>query len=877
MNKLYNKIVVSFLLIILLFSHFSPLMAVAQVIDSNEEMNSELIGDEKFEEVSGEESQKLYKDEEYYEVRQKIIEKLETKDYEVISDNSLSQITKEDYDIYILEDEFQYSNELNNSLDYFGLQIRIHKIIILESLELVQFSVDDEIVGWIDSEAIESSKQDVELVEEDSEVINKEEVKESPEALVDTELIEDGLSDNNDINEENEDIINGDKEEDKEDENDTSTEIRTMSSRTVATQPTIQYRSHVEKQGWLPWVGDRVISGTLGQRLQMEAFQLKVDNANLGLRYQTRSERGDWTGWVNSDNIGGTTGERRQLEGLRIELTGQDSTKYDVYYRVHTESFGWLPWAKNGEKSGSEGFSYRVESMQVSILPKGNNSISTAGESYRYKPTPKITYRSHVQSKGWMSWVSDRSISGTSGQGLRMEAFQLNVSEGNLGVRYQTRSLNGNWSDWRANGQTGGTTNQQKQLEGIRIELTGQDSSEYDVYYRVHTEKFGWLPWAKNGDQAGTEGYNYRIESMQVTVLPKSDTTITTGKSYNVVEVPSIRYQTHVERIGWQSWVDGGQPAGTSGRGLRLEAIRLELNQSSLSGGIEYRTHIQSDGWASHSNNGSTSGTVGSRKRLEAIEIRLTGEVANQYDVYYRTHVQSEGWLGWVKNGMPSGSEGLAYRLEAIEVKLVPQGQGSPVDADAGFLRKPLIYLDAGHGGNESGAVSGGVLEKTLNLQTSKRIETLLKNMGYRVHMSRTDDSQLTLSHRAQEANRMNADIFVSVHYNAFRGTAQGIETYYYNQNGNTSNPYANSASRISNSRSLANSIHHNVLLRSGAVDRNVRTANFHVIRETHMPAVLLELGYMDHAGERAKITTASYQQRLAQGVADGINQYFRR
>lgn len=640
--------------------------------------------------------------------------------------------------------------------------------------------------------------------------------------------------------------------------------------------PIVNYRAHVQTEGWLPWVTNKETSGTLGKALRMEAFQINTSYPNLEVRHQTRSENGNWSSWQSNSQIGGTTNQKRQLEGVKFELTGLNAAKFDVYYRVHSQSFGWLPWAKNGEQSGTEGYDYRIESMEITVLPKGDTSIDTSGNPYRKLQAPEISYRTHVQTEGWLAWKKDKEVSGTIGKARRVEAFQINTNHENIGIRFQTRSINGNWTSWQSNGQVGGTTNQQRQLEGVKFELTGQDASRFDIYYRVHTQKFGWLPWTKNGEKAGTEGYNYRIEAMQVSVLPKGNTSInTSGSSYRVPAEPILRYQTHVQSVGWQQWVGENSIAGTNGRALQLEAIRVDLNDFPVSGDIEYRTHIQSKGWSSYTSGGNISGTVGNRKRLEAIEVRLTGELSKQYDVYYRSHVQSKGWLGWVRNGMSSGSEELGYRMEAVQIKIVPKGQGEPVNAKDGFVRPTLIYLDPGHGGYESGAVSGGVYEKTINLQTSKKIESILKSKGYSVYMSRDSDERLSLSQRAQEANRMNASIFISVHYNAFRGTSEGIETFYYNQSGNTINPYANNAYRINSSRNLATNIHKNVLRSSGAVDRYVRTANFHVIRETHMPAVLLELGYVDHAGERAKIKTASYQQKLAQGVAEGIDQYF--
>jgi uncharacterized protein YjdB len=78
------------------------------------------------------------------------------------------------------------------------------------------------------------------------------------------------------------------------------------------------------------------------------------------------------------------------------------------------------------------------------------------------------------------------------------------------------------------------------------------------------------------------------------------------------------------------------------------------------------------------------SGTSGEAKRLEAIEIKLTGEMAEHYDVYYRVHAQTYGWLGWAKNGESAGTSGQAKRLEGIQIVLVPKGSAAPAASYGG-------------------------------------------------------------------------------------------------------------------------------------------------------------------------------------------------
>lgn len=138
--------------------------------------------------------------------------------------------------------------------------------------------------------------------------------------------------------------------------------------------------------------------------------------------------------------------------------------------------------------------------------------------------------------------------------------------------------------------------------------------------------------------------------------------------------LPKILYSTHVQDIGWQTYVETGNIAGTSGKSKRLEAIKIKLDLGSLSGGISYSTHIQNIGWSNYVSNDVTSGTIGKSLRLEAIKIKLTGEISNYYDIYYRVHIQNYGWLDWAINDQVAGTVGGSFRIEAIEVKLCPKG-----------------------------------------------------------------------------------------------------------------------------------------------------------------------------------------------------------
>ena len=295
---------------------------------------------------------------------------------------------------------------------------------------------------------------------------------------------------------------------------------------------------------------------------------------------------------------------------------------------------------------------------------------------------PSVTYRSHVQDHGDMAWVSDGELSGTHDESRRMEAIwvKLDGAPEGSGIKYQTHVQNKGWMNWVSDGKMSGTSGESLRTEAMRIELTGKAAELFDVYYRVHVQNFGWLDWAKNGEEAGSAGWGYRMEAFEVVLKGKGEAA--PGATENPYEETLVKYSVHVQDYGDQAERHDGALAGTTGESKRLEAIKILLPTNNGKSAIQYRTHIQDIGWQGWKSNGGMSGTSGKSKRLEAIEIKLTGEMAEKYDVYYCVHAQSYGWLGWAKNGEQAGTEGFSYRLEGIRIVLVEKGGAAPAPVE---------------------------------------------------------------------------------------------------------------------------------------------------------------------------------------------------
>ena len=195
-----------------------------------------------------------------------------------------------------------------------------------------------------------------------------------------------------------------------------------------------------------------------------------------------------------------------------------------------------------------------------------------------------------------------------------------------------------------------------------------------------------------------------------------------------------------------------------------------------------------------------------------------------------------------------------------------------------------VIFLDPGHGGKDPGAQYLGLKEKDLNLQVSMQLKTKLESLGYKVIMSRSSDIDVDfITERSRMSNETNADMFISIHFNAtghgLNSGEHGIQTYTYLPTGNIpsviNKKWHDNPTRLKYSYKLGSYIHQSVLTTTHAKDAGLLAKSFAVLRETNKPAVLLELGYMDDSKESQKIRTKEYQQKLVDGITQGIQKYY--
>ncbi len=210
------------------------------------------------------------------------------------------------------------------------------------------------------------------------------------------------------------------------------------------------------------------------------------------------------------------------------------------------------------------------------------------------------------------------------------------------------------------------------------------------------------------------------------------------------------------------------------------------------------------------------------------------------------------------------------------------------------------IVIDPGHGGKDPGAVNGKTYEKNVVLAVGKYLRDNLKK-DFNVVMTRDKDEYITLGNRSKISNGVEADLFISLHVNSAKSTtANGMEVFYFSKK---SSPYAQSIAKLENDFGekygedtslivqIAGEIVHNknqeksipfaeklntdLAKKTGMYDRGIHGANFAVLRGINSPGVLVELGFIKNAGDHKKITSQSYQKKMADTIASHVRNYF--
>lgn len=239
------------------------------------------------------------------------------------------------------------------------------------------------------------------------------------------------------------------------------------------------------------------------------------------------------------------------------------------------------------------------------------------------------------------------------------------------------------------------------------------------------------------------------------------------------------------------------------------------------------------------------------KKDIDYEIVNLFGRNKSVVEVSDRLDYTARLMAAWEKANLKRKGEALKpYKYEPM---LTSKDQS---------LRGKVVVIDPGHGGRDPGAISlNGIPEKILTLNTARKAAQHLSAAGATVYLTRAEDRSLNLADIVDFANRIDADIFISIHYNfANNKSISGTETYYYNRM----------------SRNLALAIHQSLIHGIKRKDRGLRRTMFYTIHHTQMPAVLIEPLYLSNPEEEKLVSSSYFQDEIARDVTRGIKAYFR-
>ncbi|HFI0346012.1 TPA: N-acetylmuramoyl-L-alanine amidase, partial [Streptococcus suis] len=269
---------------------------------------------------------------------------------------------------------------------------------------------------------------------------------------------------------------------------------------------------------------------------------------------------------------------------------------------------------------------------------------------------------------------------------------------------------------------------------------------------------------------------------------------------------------------------------------------------------------------------------------IKEVEVAVWSQNGNQDDLaYYSTVRQSDGtYRTNISKSQHKYATGI-YHVELYYQYADAKELISSTTVDIPSVRSYTVYIDPGHGGRDSGASYGGIHEKNLAMSVSNKLRDNLLQRGINVLMTRTGDTDVDFrTERSRMANASNADLFVSVHFNATGAgvtSTRGIETYWYKYDPEyqpkINREKHNDPTRLAESEILATKVQSSLIKETGAVDRGVRRETFAVLRETAIPAILVELGFMDNPAELAVIKEDKYHVKLAKALTQGIMDWY--
>ena len=422
---------------------------------------------------------------------------------------------------------------------------------------------------------------------------------------------------------------------------DSTDEFESKNEEKREVNPSVSYKTHVERIGWQSEKKDGEITGTTGQSLRIEALKINLNglDSSVSIKYQAHVQNIGWQSWKYNGELAGTEGQSLRLEAIKIKL--ESSEEYSIMYRTHVQNIGWQEWRYDGEIAGTEGLSFRIEAIQIKIIKK-----TQRGKVVIESPeiNEKIYNKDCINVVGWkLSNVID----------TRINAYMDDVRIEESKIKYIRRND-------LYNNIFGYGTSTENPVPGYNFSI---DTANFEN--GVHTIKV-------------------EVCTSDGTIL---DTVTSTITLYNDIH---LSYSSHVQNIGWQNYVNENDLSGTEGRALRLEALKLKLNNAPKNCKIIYKAHVQYIGWQNWVSDGQLAGTEGQSLRVEAIQIKL--ENLEEFTVEYQVHIQDIGWSQWYIDGETAGTVGQTKRIEAIRIRLVPKYKRRYVGIDVSVFNGSINW-----------------------------------------------------------------------------------------------------------------------------------------------------------------------------------------
>jgi N-acetylmuramoyl-L-alanine amidase len=378
-----------------------------------------------------------------------------------------------------------------------------------------------------------------------------------------------------------------------------------------------------------------------------------------------------------------------------------------------------------------------------------------------------------------------------------------------------------------------------KVKSGTQLDIMGEKNGWYQV--RLNMDKIGWVAsWLVDNTEIGlnTSHQVAKLNTSNVPIYQQADANSTVLETGSVNASVTVLYTTN----GWTQ-IKYNQNVGW------VKSTQLNISSASS-------TQAQSD--ASTSDSGQTVTMLTTKQ--DNTKLRSTPNANGTIVTVLSndtplTYIKTSGQ--WYQAKTSTGQTGYVANWVVTKRDVNTAPIVKPTN-----LSKATIVLDPGHGGSDSGAVStSGKFEKTYTLKVVEMVAAKLREAGANVVLTRSTDTTVDLAKRPKIANSINADAFVSFHFDSTQtnNDASGITTYYYNTKKDSA---------------LAKTMSQN-LSRLPLPNKGTMYGNFQVLRDNDRPAILMELGYINTAKDFKAISSEQYQEAVAEAVYKGLNQYF--